>query len=99
MLNIMLRHQLHNQTQISADYVLAQLFATLMNAIRVKWLNETEDMDWSANKQLVKRWEKNMSTNWSSEIFINVKKQFLWNKVFSQELQDPNFILLMVQIR
>ena len=74
MLNIMLRHQLHNQTQISADYVLAQLFAALMNAITVKWLNETEDMDWSANKQLVKRWEKNMSTNWSSEIFINVKK-------------------------
>ena len=72
MLNIMLRHQLHNQTQISADYVLAQLFATLI--ITVKWLNETEDMDWSVNKQLVKRWEKNMSTNWSSEIFINIKK-------------------------
>ena len=61
-----LHHQLHNQTQISADYVLAQLFAALMNAITVKWLNETEDMDWSVNKQLVKRWEKNMSTNWWS---------------------------------
>ena len=95
----MLCHQLHNQTQISAFYVLAQLFANLMNAITVKWLNETEDMDWSVNKQLVKRWGKDMSTNWSSEIFINVKKQILRNKIFSPELQDPNFILLMVQIR
>ena len=45
MQTIIFRHQLHNQTQISMDYVLAQLFATLMNAITVKWLNETEDMD------------------------------------------------------
>ena len=45
MLTIIFHHQLHNQTQISADYVLAQLFATLMNAITVKWLNQMEDMD------------------------------------------------------
>ena len=56
--------QFQNQTQISADYVLAQLFATLMNAIMVKWLNQTEDMDWSVNKQQVKQWDKKMSTNW-----------------------------------
>ena len=42
---IIFRHQLHNQTQISADSVLAQPFATLMNAIMMKWLNQTEDMD------------------------------------------------------
>ena len=59
----MLRHQLHNQTQISADYVLAQLFAALMNAITVKWLNEMEDMDWSVNKQWFEQWDKKMSTN------------------------------------
>ena len=32
-LTIILSHQLHNQTQISADSVLAQPFATLMNAV------------------------------------------------------------------
>ena len=35
---IILCHQLHNQNQISADSVLAQPFATLINAITVKWL-------------------------------------------------------------
>ena len=45
MQTIIFRNQLHNQTQISADSVLAQPFATLMNAIMMKWLNQTEDMD------------------------------------------------------
>ena len=45
MLTIILHHQIHNQTQITEDSVLAQLFATLINAIRVKWLNQMEDMD------------------------------------------------------
>ena len=44
-LTIILSQQLHNQTQISADSVLVQPFATLMNAISVKWLNQKEDMD------------------------------------------------------
>ena len=35
-LTIILRHQLHNQTQISGDFVLAQPFATLKNAIIMK---------------------------------------------------------------
>ena len=33
---IILRHQIHNKTQISADFVLAQPFATLKNAITAK---------------------------------------------------------------
>ena len=45
MLKIIFCHQLHNQTQISADSVLAQPFAILKNAIMMKWLNQTEDMD------------------------------------------------------
>ena len=45
MLTIIFCHQLHNQTQISAVFVLAQPFATIMNAITVKWLNQTDDMD------------------------------------------------------
>ena len=98
MLNIMLRHQLHDQTQIFADCVLAQLFATLMIAITVKWLNETENMDWSVNKQLVKRWEKTCQQIDQAKFLSTLKKK-LRNKVFGQELQDPNFILLMVQIR
>ena len=32
-----------NQTQIFADSVLAQPFATLMNAMKKKWLNQTEN--------------------------------------------------------
>ena len=35
---IFFRHQLHNQTQISTESVMAQLFATLINAIMAKWL-------------------------------------------------------------
>ena len=45
MLTIIFCHQLHYQTQISADFVLAPPFATIMNAITVKWFNQTEDMD------------------------------------------------------
>ena len=42
---IIFRHQLHNQTHTSMESVLAQLFATLINAIMAKWLNQMEDMD------------------------------------------------------
>ena len=59
---IIFPHQLHNHTQIFLDFVLAQPFAALMNAITVKWFNHMEDMDWSVNKQ---HWDK-MLTNWSS---------------------------------
>ena len=31
--------------------LLGQPFATLTDAIMVKWLNQSEDMDWSVNKQ------------------------------------------------
>ena len=44
MLTNILHHQLHNQTQISAVSVLAQPFATLMNATVAKWLSQMEDM-------------------------------------------------------
>ena len=39
------KKMLHNQSRISVDFVLAQSFATLMNAITTKWLNQMEDMD------------------------------------------------------
>ena len=42
---ILLGHQLHNQIKYPVDSVLAQPFATLMNAITEKRLNQTEDMD------------------------------------------------------
>ena len=54
-----LRHQLHNQTQISADYVLAQLFVTLMNATTVKWLNQMEHMDEQATIQKLREEDVN----------------------------------------
>ena len=62
---IIFRHQLHNQTHISVEFVLAQLFATLINAIMAKRLNQMEDMDWSVKKQQVKQLDKKMSINWS----------------------------------
>ena len=60
------KKMLHNQTQISVEFVLAQLFATLINAIMAKRLNQMEDMDWSVKKQQVKQLDKKMSINWSS---------------------------------
>ena len=53
MLTFILRHQLHNQTQISADSVLAQPFATHHECKYGKMAKQMEDMDGSENKQRV----------------------------------------------
>ena len=76
------KKMLHNQTQISVDFVLAQPFATLMNA---KWLNQMEDMDWSVNKQRVGTVRQNktrcqeidQARPWPNKISINVRTNLM----------------------
>ena len=46
-----LRHQLHNQTQISADSILAQPFATQHECKLGKMAKQMKDVDGSENKQ------------------------------------------------
>ena len=41
-----------------------------MNVTAAKWLNQTEDMDWSVKKHGVKRRDMKKSTNWSSLALI-----------------------------
>ena len=53
MLTFILRHQLHNQTQISADSALAQPFATHHECKYGKMAKQMEDVDGSENKQRV----------------------------------------------
>ena len=50
MLTIIFYHQLHNETQIFADSVLAQPFATLMNAMIMKWFNQPTMRQEDVNK-------------------------------------------------
>ena len=53
MLTIICHHQLHIQTQISADSVLAQPFATHHECKLGKMAKQMEDVDGSENKQWV----------------------------------------------
>ena len=60
-------------------------------------------MDWSINKQLVNNEKKDVNKMIKHGLdqtkFPTMLEPILWNNVFCQELQDPNLILLMVQIR
>ena len=68
-----------------------------MSAITRKWLNQTEDKDWSVNKQPVKWWDKKTSRNWPIEISINVRTNFMKQCLLSRTprsqfntTDDPN---------
>ena len=79
------KKMLHNQNQISVDFVLAQPFATFMNAITRKWLNQMEDMDWSVNKQRVgmmrqdktRCQEIDQAWPWPNKISINIRTNLM----------------------
>ena len=73
------------QTQISADSVLAQPFATLMNAIIMKWFNQPTMRQEDVNK-LIKH-------GLDQAKFLSMLEPISWNNVFCQELQDPNLML------
>ena len=87
-----LHHKLHNQTQISTNSVLAQPFATLMNAITVDWIIQMEDLEWSENKQWVKTSQMMRQEDVNKLIkheldqakFPSMLEPILWNSVFCQ---------------